>query len=86
VPEFHAKAPQAIVSYGLAQGPYEVARAGVKLMTLRLKAIDSTNASPHPTSNLILHPSKPSKGYYTKLVFLKEIIFINRIQHNVPLL
>jgi len=26
--EFHAEAPQATASQGLAQGPYEVARAG----------------------------------------------------------
>ena len=29
MPEFHAKAPQAIVSERLAQGPYVAARAGV---------------------------------------------------------
>jgi len=29
VPEFHAEAPQAIVSQGLAQGPYVAARTGV---------------------------------------------------------
>ena len=32
--EFHAEAPQATVSKGLAQGPYVVARAGVEPMTL----------------------------------------------------
>src|SRR6218665_120444 len=30
VPEFHAEAPQATVSEGLAQGPYVAARAGVE--------------------------------------------------------
>src|SRR6218665_897933 len=33
VPEFHAEAPQATVSEGLAQGPYVVASAGVEPMT-----------------------------------------------------
>src|SRR6218665_3202515 len=37
VPEFHAGAPQANVSEGLAQGPYVAARAGVEPMTLRTK-------------------------------------------------
>src|SRR6218665_672061 len=46
VPEFHAEAPQATLSEGLAQGPYVAARVGVEPMTLRTKGIDSTNA-PH---------------------------------------
>ena len=50
MPEFHAEAPQATVSYGLAQGPYVTARAGVEPTTLRLKAIDSTNAPSRHTS------------------------------------
>src|SRR6218665_1968269 len=54
VPEFHANAPQATVSEGLAQGPYVVARAGVKPMTLRTKGIDSTNAPHTPPSNNII--------------------------------
>src|SRR6218665_3196235 len=41
VPEFHAEAPQATVSEGLAQGPYVAARAGVEPMTLRTKGVDS---------------------------------------------
>ena len=44
VSEFHAEAPQAIVSYGPAQGPYVAARAGVEHMTLWTKGVDSTNA------------------------------------------
>jgi len=44
VPEFHAKAPQATASEGLAQGLYVVARAGFKPATLRLKGVESTNA------------------------------------------
>ena len=32
--EFHAEAPQANVSEGLAQGPYVAARASVEPMTL----------------------------------------------------
>jgi len=42
--EFHAEAPQATVSEGLAQGLYVVARARVKPMTLWTKGVDSTNA------------------------------------------
>ena len=52
MPEFHAEAPQATVSEGLAQGLYVAARAGVEPMTLRTKDVDSTNV-PH-TSHLIL--------------------------------
>ena len=37
------------MSDGLAQGPYVAARAGVEPTTLRLKAIDSTNAPSRPT-------------------------------------
>src|SRR6218665_150745 len=50
VPEFRAEAPLATASDGLAQGPYVAAIAGFKLTTLRLKGIDSTNASPRPTT------------------------------------
>jgi len=39
VPEFHAEAPQATASYGLAQGPYVAARAGFEPTTLQLKGI-----------------------------------------------
>jgi len=48
VPEFHAEAPQATVSKGLAKGPYVAARAGVEPMTLRTKDVDSTKAPPRP--------------------------------------
>ena len=51
VPEFHAEAPQATVSEGLAQGSYVAARAGVEPMTLRTKDIDSNNA-PHAPHGL----------------------------------
>ena len=47
--EFHAKAPQATVSEGLAQGSYIVARAGLEPMTLRWKSVKSTNEPPCPT-------------------------------------
>ena len=43
--EFHAEALQAIVSEGLAQGAYLVARAGFELTTLRTKGVDSTNGT-----------------------------------------
>src|SRR6218665_1581169 len=42
VSEFHAEAPQATVSEGLAQGPYVAARAGFEPTTLRSAAIDFT--------------------------------------------
>src|SRR6218665_890737 len=57
VPEFHAEAPQATVSEGLAQGPYVAARAGVEPMTLRTKGLDSTNAPPTPHNIDIIHGS-----------------------------
>jgi len=47
VSESHAQAPQAT-----AQGPNVAARAGVESTTLRLKVIDSTNATPRPTFQL----------------------------------
>ena len=40
--EFHAKAPQATASEGLAQGPCVVARVGFEPMTLRTKGGEST--------------------------------------------
>jgi len=48
--EFHAKAPQAIVSEGLAQGLYVAARTGFEPTTLRTKGDKSTNETPLPTS------------------------------------
>ena len=48
VPQFHAEAPQATVSEGLAQGPYVADRAGVEPMTFRTKGVDATNAPPMP--------------------------------------
>src|SRR6218665_2346498 len=41
--EFHAEAPQAIASEGLAQGPYTETRAGFKPATLQTKGDESTN-------------------------------------------
>ena len=49
VPEFHAEAPQATVSEGLAQGPYVAARMGLEPTTLRTKRIESTKVPPRPT-------------------------------------
>ena len=63
VSEFHAEAPQATVSGGLAQGPYVVARAGVEPMTLRTKGVDSTNEPPpHPTNAVHGAEQELSKG------------------------
>ena len=42
--EFHAEAPQATVSEGLAQGPYVTARTGFEPATLRLIG---ANVPPH---------------------------------------
>jgi len=39
VSEFHAEAPQATVSEGLAQGPYVAARAGFEPTTIRSTGI-----------------------------------------------
>ena len=49
VSEFHAKAPQATASAGLAQVPYVAARVGFKPATLRTKGDESTNEPPRPT-------------------------------------
>ena len=46
VPQFHAKAPQATASEGLAQGSYVAARVGFEPVTLRMKGVESTNAPP----------------------------------------
>src|SRR6218665_1483543 len=54
------RSAQATAGKGLAQGPYiyVAARAGVEPTTLRLKAIDSTNAPPRPTTiYLFIHLS-----------------------------
>src|SRR6218665_3945414 len=53
VSEFHAKAPQAIASEGIAQGPYVATRTGFEPTTLRSTGIDSTNRPPHPKYNNI---------------------------------
>ena len=50
VSEFHAEAPQATASEGLAQGPYVAARPGFKPATLQTKGAKSTNEPPSPKS------------------------------------
>ena len=50
MPEFHAEAPQATASEGLAEGPYVAARVGFKPTTLQSTAIDLTTEPPRPTS------------------------------------
>ena len=54
VSEFHAEAPHATLSEGLAQGSCVAAREGVEPMTLRTKGVDSTKEPPRPT-NAQLH-------------------------------
>src|SRR6218665_1374956 len=49
LPEFHAKAPQAIASEGLDQGPYVATIAEFEPATLRTKGVESTSAPPRPT-------------------------------------
>ena len=51
--KFHAKAPQATASEGLAQGPYVSARAEFEPATLRTKGDESTNEPPRP-HNIVL--------------------------------
>ena len=48
VSEFHAEEPQAIVSEGLAQGPYVAAWAGFEFMTLRKKGVTLPMHHPWP--------------------------------------
>src|SRR6218665_1982151 len=48
VSEFHAEAPQATASEGLAHGSYVAARVGVEPATLQSTDIDSTNEPPRP--------------------------------------
>ena len=52
VSEFHAEAPQATASEGLAQGPYVAARAGFEPMTPRMKGDESTNEPPQSTVHM----------------------------------
>ena len=47
--EFHAVAPQATASEGLAQGPYVAVIVGFEPTTLRSTGIESTNEPPRPT-------------------------------------
>ena len=47
--EFHAEAPQATATEGLAQGPYVATRAGLEPASLRTKGEESTNERPRPT-------------------------------------
>ena len=54
VSEFHAEAPQAIASEGLAQGPFVAARAGSGYQppTLRTKGDEFTNEPPLSTTRI----------------------------------
>src|SRR6218665_3316143 len=88
VPEFHAEAPHATVSEGLAQGLYVVARAGVEPTTLRTKGVESINAPPRPTtimSTLTAHcrwedsATKTMTGHPPSYVLAK-----NQIKISVP--
>ena len=72
---------QATVSKGLAQGSYVAARAGVEPTTLRLRVIDSTNASPRPVWWLIIISIirfifKIILNHYNKPMY-DEIIIVN---------
>ena|SRR6218665_4037594 len=76
VSEFHAEAPQATASEGLAQGLYVAARAGFELTTLWTKVAESTNEPPCPTmpSILIL-----LRTYYTCFIVRSQL---NRGNNN----
>src|SRR6218665_2209305 len=50
VSEFHAEAPQATASEGVAQGPYVAARARFEPTILKMKGDESTNEPPCPTN------------------------------------
>ena len=50
VSEFHAEAPQATASEGLAQGPCVAALAVFEPATIRTKGDESTNDPPRPNS------------------------------------
>jgi len=61
-PEFHAEAPQATASEGLAQGPYVAARAGVEPTTLWSKGLTLLMRHNVPQSAMlsVCLPSNPS--------------------------
>jgi len=46
--EFHAEAPRAIASEGLAQGPYAAAGVGFEPATLGSQGAELTTEPPHP--------------------------------------
>ena len=50
--EFHAEAPQATASEGLAHGSYVAARAGFEAAILRTKDAESASMPPRPTIHL----------------------------------
>jgi len=79
VPEFNTEVPQATVSKGLAQGPYMAARAGIELMTLRTKGVDSTKAPPCP---IIMPQIKDTVRIWTKLI-KKLIIYAYKIINSL---
>jgi len=54
VSEFHAKAPQATESEGLAQGPYLATRAVFEPTTLRTKGDEYTNEPPRPVGAYLI--------------------------------
>src|SRR6218665_188449 len=54
VSEFHAEAPQATVSEGLAKGPYVAARVGFEPTTIRMKGVESNIETLCPTLTVYL--------------------------------
>ena len=93
LPEFHAKAPQAPVSEGLAQDPYVAARVGVEPTTLWMKGVDSTNAphKPHicwvPMEDVLCLVSAPqahTKIVHLKLPFIQDRVFSIETPANNP--
>src|SRR6218665_1841856 len=72
VPEFHAKAPEATVSGGLAQYPCVMARAGAETVTLRTKGVDSTKA-----------PSRPIHSGYFYSASSSPLLLIGALNYSI---
>src|SRR6218665_2401911 len=65
-----AEALQVIVSEGLAQGPYVVARVGFEPMTIWLKGIDSINVPPCPIKSCLKYVVDVCYSCFTYLMLV----------------
>ena len=80
--EFHAEAPQATVSQGLAQGPYVAARAGFEPATLRTRVDESTSEPPrsniqHDVIISSLVPQKCDLLWIKGIKLFHDVAFFN---------